>query len=106
MPIPLELGQVSDPYARRALEQVSLHSGQAAPGAPGPAGPPAPRADRGAAGPAGPAGPVTFLAGSGAPGAGTGVDGAMYLDITNGRFYGPKASGAWPGTPLGILMRD
>lgn len=28
MSLPLELGQVSDPYARRALEQVSVRWGQ------------------------------------------------------------------------------
>ena len=31
---------------------------------------------------------------------------AIYLDYTNGRMYGPKAAGAWPGTPIGILVRD
>lgn len=39
---------------------------------------------------------VTLLSGSGAPAAGTGVDGAFYLDYTNSMLYGPKASGAWP----------
>jgi len=34
--------------------------------------------------------------GTGAPAAGTGVDGAMYLDTASGRFYGPKAAGVWP----------
>ncbi len=40
----------------------------------------------------------TILNGAGAPGAGVGVNGDYYLDTTNSRFYGPKASGAWPGT--------
>lgn len=42
-PIPLELGQVSDPYARRALEQMSLRGdggGGGTVGPPGPTGPP------------------------------------------------------------------
>jgi uncharacterized protein DUF5907/collagen triple helix repeat protein len=47
-----------------------------------------------------------FVAGTGAPAAGTGVNGAIYLDIASGRMYGPKAAGAWPATPIGILMRD
>jgi uncharacterized protein DUF5907/collagen triple helix repeat protein len=47
-----------------------------------------------------------FVAGTGAPAAGTGVNGAIYLDVATGRMYGPKAAGAWPATPIGILMRD
>lgn len=43
-----------------------------------------------------PGGSGDLITGVGAPSAGTGSDGAMYLDISNGRFYGPKASGAWP----------
>lgn len=45
-----------------------------------------------------------FFTGSGAPAAGTGVDGAMYLDTASLRLYGPKAAGAWPGTAIGRLM--
>jgi lambda family phage minor tail protein L len=33
--------------------------------------------------------------GSGAPSAGTGVDGDYYYDTTNNLYYGPKAAGAW-----------
>lgn len=36
--------------------------------------------------------------GAGAPGGGTGNNGDWYIDTTNWRLYGPKASGAWPGT--------
>ena len=43
---------------------------------------------------------------SGAPGAGVGVDGGIYLDYASGRMYGPKAAGAWPGTPIGRLVTD
>jgi hypothetical protein len=60
----------------------------------------------GAQGPAGPSGASTFTAGTGAPTAGTGVDGAIYLDTTTGRMYGPKTAGAWPAAPIGILVRD
>ena len=44
----------------------------------------------------GPAG-TTLRYGAGAPGAGVGSDGEFYIDTTNNRLYGPKASGAWPG---------
>lgn len=40
-----------------------------------------------------------ILSGSGAPGAGLGVDGDLYLNLSTGDFYGPKASGAW-GSPV------
>lgn len=81
-------------------------------GAQGPAGATGsqgPKGDTGATGPQGPAGPSgasTFMAGAGAPTTGVGVDGAMYLDTVSLRFYGPKASGAWPSTPLGRLVAD
>lgn len=65
-----------------------------------------PQGPQGNVGPQGPSGASTFMAGTGAPSAAVGVDGAMYLDVSNGRFYGPKAAGAWPPTPIGILMRD
>ena len=43
----------------------------------------------------------TVLSGSGAPASGTGSDGDFYVDTTNTRIYGPKASGAWgSGTSL------
>jgi hypothetical protein len=109
MTLPLELGQVSDPSARRALEQISLRWPGATTGTPGPAGPTGPtgpQGPQGVAGPTGPSGAATFLSGTGAPGAGVGVDGAIYLDVSNGRMYGPKTAGAWSATPIGILVRD
>jgi hypothetical protein len=90
-------------------------------GTPGPAGPQGPTGATGTQGPAGatgatgatgaqgvqgPSGASTFTSGTGAPTAGTGVDGAIYLDTTTGRMYGPKAAGAWPAAPIGILVRD
>lgn len=63
-------------------------------GATGPTGPMGPTGPTGAAGADG----KTVLNGSGAPSSGTGANGDFYVDTTNGRFYGPKASGSWPGT--------
>jgi len=40
-----------------------------------------------------------FYGGSGAPSAGFGNSRDFYLDVTNGRLYGPKADGLW-GSPL------
>lgn len=40
-----------------------------------------------------------FYGGSGAPSAGFGGARDFWLDITNGRLYGPKANGSW-GSPL------
>jgi len=37
---------------------------------------------------------------AGAPTAGDGADGAILLDTASGRFWGPKAAGAWPATPF------
>lgn len=37
--------------------------------------------------------------GSGAPSAGFGASGDFWVDVTNGRLYGPKADGSW-GSPL------
>jgi hypothetical protein len=45
-----------------------------------------------------------FLAGTGAPAAGVGFNGAIYLDTASLRLWGPKAAGAWPGTALGRLV--
>jgi hypothetical protein len=45
----------------------------------------------------------TLISGAGAPAAGTGTDGAMYLDTVTNRIYGPKAAGAWPAA-RGRLM--
>jgi hypothetical protein len=73
-------------------------------GATGPAGPAGPKGDTGATGPTGPSGASTFVTGSGAPGSGAGVDGAVYLDVASLEFWGPKAAGAWPATPFGRLM--
>jgi hypothetical protein len=40
-----------------------------------------------------------FYGGSGAPSAGFGNSRDFYLDVDNGRLYGPKADGSW-GSPL------
>ena len=45
----------------------------------------------------------TLLTGSGAPSGATGSDGAMYLDTTTGRFYGPKAAGVWPAAVYRLM---
>lgn len=45
-------------------------------------------------------GVAVTLNGTGAPTAQTGNNGDYYIDNANGNFYGPKAAGAWPGTPL------
>jgi len=47
---------------------------------------------------------ATIQFGSGAPAAGTGNNGDLYLDYTSLRFWGPKAAGAWPGAAFGRLM--
>jgi hypothetical protein len=73
-------------------------------GPPGATGPQGPQGPAGATGPAGPSGASTFVSGTGAPTAGTGVDGSIYLDTATGRMYGPKAAGAWPSTAFGRLM--
>jgi hypothetical protein len=44
------------------------------------------------------------MVGTGAPTAGVGIDGTVYLDQSTGRFYGPKAAGAWPGAAIGRLV--
>lgn len=72
----LELGQVADASVRRALEQISLRWPAAA----------------------------QFYVGTGTPAATLGVDGAVYLNLTTRGFYGPKAAGAWPATPIGTLV--
>lgn len=45
---------------------------------------------------------VVWLAAAGAPAAGTGADGDMYLDTTTADVYGPKAAGAWGGAAANI----
>lgn len=48
----------------------------------------------------------TVLSGTGAPGSTVGIDGDYYVDTTNyptsATLYGPRVSGAWPGT--GIII--
>lgn len=58
--------------------------------------------------PAGPAGPTgasgnTIWNGSGAPSSGTGSNGDFYLNTATSCLYGPKASGAWPGTCTSLI---
>jgi hypothetical protein len=60
----------------------------------GPTGPQGPQGDPGPAGADGADG-KTVLNGSGAPGAGLGVDGDFYIDTTADAIYGPKTAGAW-----------
>jgi hypothetical protein len=43
-----------------------------------------------------------FLVGSGAPSAGTGANGDLYLDSSSKKLYGPKSSGTW-GAPVADL---
>jgi len=73
-------------------------------GATGATGPQGPQGIQGIQGPQGPSGASTFLSGSGAPTAGVGVDGSIYMDYTNLRLWGPKAAGAWPSSPFGRIM--
>jgi Collagen triple helix repeat (20 copies) len=72
----------------------------------GPQGPQGIQGPQGEIGPQGPSGASTFVSGVGAPTAGVGVDGALYLDTVSGRMYGPKAAGAWPAAPIGRLVTD
>lgn len=53
----------------------------------------------GARGPAGPAG-SQILTGTGAPSAGLGSNGDIYIDSDTGEFWGPKASGSWGAEPF------
>jgi len=73
-------------------------------GAQGPQGATGPQGPQGPQGIQGPSGASTFVAGSGAPTAAVGVDGAIYLDTASGRMWGPKAAGAWPATAFGRVM--
>jgi len=73
-------------------------------GPPGPQGPAGPTGPQGPAGPTGPSGATTFVSGSGAPTAATGIDGAIYLDTASGRLWGPKAAGAWPAAAFARAM--
>lgn len=47
-----------------------------------------------------------ILSGASAPTSGQGVNGDFFLETTNSRLYGPKASGAWPGTYLTLKGSD
>lgn len=40
-----------------------------------------------------------YIVASGVPGSGVGSNGDMYINSANGDVYGPKAAGAWPGSP-------
>jgi hypothetical protein len=79
-------------------------------GATGPTGPQGPQGvtgDTGATGPQGPqgvSGASTFMVKAGNPVAGDGVDGAVLLNTTTLEFWGPKVSGAWPGTAFAKLL--
>ena len=67
--------------------------------APGAAGGPGPAGASGPTGPLGPTGPGgnTILSGASDPTASDGVDGDYWLNTTTNYFFGPKASGSWPG---------
>lgn len=52
----------------------------------------------------GPPGPVTFIAKPGPPTAADGVNGAVYLDTTSLRMWGPKNAGAWPASAFARLV--
>jgi hypothetical protein len=114
-----------------ALGAVTTKSGQGPPGPPGPAGAQGPKGDTGSQGPTGaqgpkgdtgsqgptgaqgpkgdtgsqgPSGASTFMAKAGPPAAGDGVDGTVYLDTSNLRFWGPKAAGAWPSSAFARVV--
>ena len=70
----------------------------------GPQGAVGPQGATGPQGAVGPSGASTFLSGTGAPTAGVGVDGSIYLATTTLELWGPKAAGAWPSTAFGRLM--
>jgi hypothetical protein len=53
----------------------------------------------GARGPAGPRGPGVLID-EGAPSDTVGFDGDIYINSLNGSYYGPKANGVWPGSPV------
>lgn len=80
-------------------------------GAQGPAGPTGatgatgPQGATGATGATGPAGADgrTILHGFGPPSNGLGSNGDYYSDDTNHLWYGPKAGGVWPGSPVSLV---
>ena len=53
-------------------------------------------------GPVGPRGPGTLI-GEGTPNDTLGFDGDLYIDSTNGYYYGPKSNGEWPTTPIYVI---
>ena len=55
---------------------------------------------------AAPAGGTTLYFGTADPTAADGANGTLWLNITTGTFWGPKASGAWPGSPFGRIVTD
>src|SRR5579884_3101372 len=72
-------------------------------GVQGPAGPTGPTGPQGPMGPTGPAGAAgsngnTVLNGTSGPAAGQGNNGDFFLRTDSSCLYGPKASGAWPGS--------
>lgn len=58
--------------------------------------------ERGVAGPVGPTGPrgTGLLYGVGMPPDSLGSDDDFYFDTVTGYYYGPKAGGHWPTTPI------
>lgn len=58
--------------------------------------------EKGFAGPPGPTGPrgAGIVTGTGPPTSNVGVDGDLYLDTATGDYYGPKANGQWPNSPI------
>jgi Collagen triple helix repeat (20 copies) len=98
-------GPKGDPGATGPAGADSTVAGPQGPkGDTGAQGAQGPKGDTGAQGPAGPSGASTFLSGTGAPTAGIGVDGSVYLDLASGRLWGPKAAGAWPAQPIGRVL--
>lgn len=73
-------------------------------GATGPQGPQGATGATGATGPQGNPGldGKTVLSGSGAPSAGTGVNGDFYINTTANTIYGPKTAGSW-GSPTSLV---
>jgi hypothetical protein len=91
-------GVKGDTGATGAQGPIGLTGAQGVKGDTGAQGP------QGVQGPVGPSGASTFMAAPGPPSAGVGVDGAIYLDTTSNRLWGPKAAGAWPGAAFGRVM--
>ena len=50
-------------------------------------------------GPVGPRGPGVLID-EGVPSDTVGFDGDIYINSLNGAYYGPKANGVWPGSPV------